>query len=93
MDFINTLLYEYKTNGLRHDWENKVDDSKRIEGYYSPMGPVKHITQEQKEIIDVIAEKRLQELEDLDLSREEILLQYTNLDTDADHNNKELYLR
>lgn len=43
------------------------------DGYHFPKGPLKYMSPSDKQKVHLIAEMRMQELEDLNLSREEIL--------------------
>ena len=39
----------------------------------SPVGPLKYMSEEEKEKVNILADERLEELERLNLSREEII--------------------
>ncbi|KRX04932.1 Ribosomal protein S18 [Pseudocohnilembus persalinus] len=74
LDFMKSLTMEQRVPQHMPQEEQEHNNYKQyLEGYKSPQGPLKWMKQEQKDEIHILIEEKMQQLEDSQLSREEIL--------------------
>ncbi len=74
VDFIGSLTDEHRVYERSTEEGIEAENSRRyVDGYKSPSGPLKYMTAQAIADIDSLVDKRLQELESLHCSREQIL--------------------
>lgn len=73
LDFIQSLAYKYRNKTEKvHSDILSYNLQKFAEGFTRPGGPFKDMTAEQKEKVHLIADLKLQDLEEMDLTREDV---------------------
>ena len=75
-NYFESLLNKHSgySRVFKDESEKKLeDDGKFIDGYHTQTGPIKFMTREEKEKVHLEIDKKMRELEDSGLSRQEIL--------------------
>ena len=75
--YFESLLHQHDSYmGLKaHETEEMIRENEMnfVQGYQSPQGPFKYMSEEAKEKVHVELDRRLQEIEESGLTKEEIL--------------------
>jgi len=71
--YVEGLLYKYKDSPKIEQETTELNEKTFVEGYKSPRGPIKWMSQEDKDRIHAQIDYKMEELERTGLSREEIL--------------------